>query len=83
MLHFPEEAWISIYFWLKFFKGSEGMGEEEESMNEKSCMSQFYRKNGEEVTLLFISNRAAWERLLGSTDAHVTEIVTHVPLHLG
>lgn len=46
-------------------------------MNENSYMSKFHGKNGE-AALLSIGYGAAWERLLGSTDPHVTGTV-----HLG
>lgn len=39
------------------------------------CMFKFYRKYGEEETLLFIVYRAAWERLWPQIIAHTTEII--------
>lgn len=38
-------------------------------------MFKFYRKYGEEETLLFIVYRAAWERLWPQIIAHATEII--------
>lgn len=53
MFNFSEEAWISIYDFLKFLclLGSEKVEEEKENMNEKSWVCvKFYRKYGEEET---------------------------------